>query len=434
VKNRRLTALVVPALVALVAAACGSSSNGSSSATTASGGAATTAAAGGAATTAAAAPTTAAGGAATTAAASGSATTAAAGGAATGEPIVFGLANMDTGALSFPGAGTAAQAAAKYINDTLGGINGRPLQLVACDMKNDPQAAAACGQKFANDSKADGVILTLAINAGPMYNALQSSGKPVIGGYGITPADNAPPNTYFYYAGGVFYPALADWIRSQPEIKTIAYIHGPDAASQSGADALKKDLGSAYKINEQIVAPGTADLAPAVQASGAATADLLLAFPTGSGGPLAQALKDVGAKPKKILSLESIVTPQELQKSPDLYTGWILANPAKIAAADPNDPDTKQLLDAVGGEANVQPFGEVGWGTTMSLYNVLKALPADQLNSQGIAKAIAAYKGPVVMGPKEISCPGEAPVTATCTKGLIFYNVLPGGKLQQTNG
>jgi branched-chain amino acid transport system substrate-binding protein len=420
VKNRRLTALVVPALVALVAAACGSSSNGSSSATTASGG-------GGAATTAAS------GGAATTAAAGGSATTAAAGGAATGEPIVFGLANMDTGAVSFPGAGSAAQAAAKYINDTLGGINGRPLQFVACDMKNDPQAAAACGQQFANDSKADGVLLTLAVNAGPLYNALQSSGKPIIGGYGISPADNAPPNTYFYYAGAVFYPALADWIKSQPDIHTIAYLHGPDAASQGGADALKKILGSSYDIKEQIVAPGTADLTPAIQASGAANADLLLAFPTGSGGPLAQALHDVGAKPKKILSLESIVTPQELQKSPDLYTGWILANPAKIAAADPNDPDTKQFLDAVGGEANVQPFGEVGWGTTMSLYNVLKSVPADQLNPQGIAAAIKDYKGPVVMGPKTISCPGDAPTTATCTKGLIFYNVQPGGKLAQAN-
>ena len=44
------------------------------------------------------------------------------------------------------------------------------------------------------------------------------------------------------------------------------------------------------------------------------------------------------------------------------------------------------------------------------------------------------YKGPVVMGPQTISCPGEAPVTATCTKGLIFYNVLEGGKLQQIPG
>ena len=61
----------------------------------------------------------------------------------------------------------------------------------------------------------------------------------VLGGYGISPADNAPPNTYFYFAGAVFYPALYDWISTQTGVKKIAYIHGPDAASQGVKRASK---------------------------------------------------------------------------------------------------------------------------------------------------------------------------------------------------
>ena len=358
-------------------------------------------------------------------------TTAESGGgeAASGEPLVFGLANMDTGAVAFPGAGAGAQAAATYINEELGGIQGRPLELVPCDMKNDPQAAAACGQQFANDSDTVGAILTLVTNGGPFYEALASTGKPVLGAYGISPADNAPANTYFYYAGGVFYPALYDWIAAQPDIETIAYFHGPDAASQGGADALKALLGDDYEVREQIVAPGTADLTPAVTAADPGTADLVLAFATGSGGPLAQAMQDLGAEPGQVLSLASVVTQEELANNPDLFTGWTLANPSKIAAADPDDPDTVPLLEAV--EAPVPPFTEPGWGITMTLYNVLQDLPADQLTPEGILAAIEGYTGPVVMGPESISCPGEEPVTATCTKGLIFYNVLEGGELEQ---
>ena len=353
-------------------------------------------------------------------------------GAASGDPLVFGLANMDTGAVAFPGAGQGAQAAATYINEELGGIQGRPLEFVPCDMKNDPQAAAACGQQFANDADAVGAVLTLVTNGGPFYEALQSSGKPVLGAYGISPADNAPANTYFYYAGAVFYPALYEWIASQPDIETIAYFHGPDAASQGGADALKALLGDDYEVREQIVAPGTADLTPAVTAADPGSADLVLAFATGSGGPLAQAMQDIGAEPGKVLSLASVVTQEELENNPDLFTGWILANPSKIAAADPNDPDAMPLLEAI--PAPVPPFTEPGWGITMSLYNVLKDLPADQLTPEGILAAIEAYQGPVSMGPESISCPGEAPTTATCADGLIFYNVNEGGQLEQVDG
>jgi ABC-type branched-subunit amino acid transport system substrate-binding protein len=120
-------AAVVLVVGALVVAACGSSSSSSKPAAT----------------------TVAAGGSATTKAATGAATTAAAGGAAAakGDPIkVMTEAPIDTNSTPYPNIREAAKVYAQYINDK-GGIKGRPLEVVFCDDKNDPNEAGNCARK-----------------------------------------------------------------------------------------------------------------------------------------------------------------------------------------------------------------------------------------------------------------------------------------------
>ena len=47
-------------------------------------------------------------------------------------PVTIGWVNQQGGGLAFPNATLGAQAAVKYINTRLGGINGHPLQLATC--------------------------------------------------------------------------------------------------------------------------------------------------------------------------------------------------------------------------------------------------------------------------------------------------------------
>ena len=44
----------------------------------------------------------------------------------------------------------------QYINDHLGGIDGHPLELVECFVKNAEEEGLACGQQFLNDDKING--------------------------------------------------------------------------------------------------------------------------------------------------------------------------------------------------------------------------------------------------------------------------------------
>lgn len=55
-------------------------------------------------------------------------------------------------------AANAARAAASYMNESIGGIGGRPVEIVTCDTWNDPVEEAECGATFVADAEMDFVI------------------------------------------------------------------------------------------------------------------------------------------------------------------------------------------------------------------------------------------------------------------------------------
>ncbi|MFN0027064.1 MAG: ABC transporter substrate-binding protein [Acidimicrobiales bacterium] len=74
-------------------------------------------------------------------------TAAGAGKAATGEPIkVMTEAPIDTSFTPYPNIRDAAKFYAQWVNEN-GGINGRPLEVIFCDDKNDPNEALNCARK-----------------------------------------------------------------------------------------------------------------------------------------------------------------------------------------------------------------------------------------------------------------------------------------------
>src|SRR4051794_3881515 len=60
---------------------------------------------------------------------------------ASGDPIVVGLLNIESGPVTFPEYREAAEVAVKYINDYKGGIGGRPVQLETCATDGQPSTS-----------------------------------------------------------------------------------------------------------------------------------------------------------------------------------------------------------------------------------------------------------------------------------------------------
>ncbi len=170
------TTIALAVTLMFVAAACGDDSD-SSAATTAGGGAATTAA--GAATTAAAETTTTV--------------------ELTGPPIKLMVMFEGTGAVATPEVTEGAKAAADAIN-AAGGIGGSPIELVECDLKNDPNAATACG----NQAVSEGVVAVVgpvSANAGQYFPILEKAQIPVVGNVPAAAADFTSVDSFPLYGG-----------------------------------------------------------------------------------------------------------------------------------------------------------------------------------------------------------------------------------------
>ena len=122
-------------------------------------------------------------------------------GEATGEPMKIGVQNLEGDPNgSFPEFSIAMQAAADYVNTELGGLGGRPIELVLCKSVVSPDDSQRC----ANELAADEVEMAIStINFfGNHFSIYQGSDIPVLVVTPITIADFTSEGVYAIGAGG----------------------------------------------------------------------------------------------------------------------------------------------------------------------------------------------------------------------------------------
>lgn len=115
----------------------------------------------------------------------------------TGTPITMGFLVPDSGVEANPQVLPAEQRGLAYVNDTLGGINGRPLNFVVCHSDGTPAKAVSCANQFVQD-KVVAVIDGFDRGVGSGLPIYKSAGIPVIGNVAQSPvADEDTSGTYF---------------------------------------------------------------------------------------------------------------------------------------------------------------------------------------------------------------------------------------------
>jgi len=144
-------------------------------------------------------------------------------GAASGKPFKVGYVSQDT---ILPEATVGAKAAVAYINAQLGGIGGRPIQLVECQIVT-PEDGQKCGTKLANDPDIKLVITgATTVGAKELYDAVQGKASVVIA--------NAFSTEEFVTAVGVSYTSglpgvfsgMATYIATDLKAKKVAVVLG----------------------------------------------------------------------------------------------------------------------------------------------------------------------------------------------------------------
>ncbi|GGZ76008.1 ABC transporter substrate-binding protein [Streptomyces bluensis] len=99
-----------------------------------------------------------------------------------------------TAATNEPGMPAMAKAYARWVNSR-GGINGRKLNVLTCNEKNDAVAAAKCARR-AVDAGVVAVVGSYSQHGRSFLSPLEAAGIPYIGGYGVTDDEFTSPLSY----------------------------------------------------------------------------------------------------------------------------------------------------------------------------------------------------------------------------------------------
>jgi branched-chain amino acid transport system substrate-binding protein len=346
---------------------------------------------------------------------------------------------MDEGQIPLPGLTDGAQAAVQYINNQLGGIDGRKVELVTCSVDSTPETNQQCGQKFANDPSLDMAMMGITTAGGPYYQALAPTSLPVLGIAPVTPADFvAPTNVVWYTSGGAgTYVALAK-IAGIVKAHTVAYLQLDNPGGQAGLTQFKeltKNMG--LDIKSVPVSQTATDVLPQVTQADAANADyVVVGVPNCL--PVAKALQTLGAK-GKVASVGSCFAAATIKSNPSLFEGWYdpsyVRSPLEGTGKN-SDMDTFLSNYPKYAKMSSNPVpsnAQDGWSGLLTLRNALQGLPAGQLdNKAAVLAALKSFHGPVVLGPQSLDCSGNNPsYTSVCTLDSVIEQVHDGSLVPQ---
>lgn len=185
-----------------------------------------------------------------------------------GDPIkIMVYGPFDAKGFSLPGAKTGPEAAVKKVNDA-GGINGRKLELIACNDDNDPNKAAGCARQ-AVEEKVVAAVGGLTQFEAQVVPVLEKAGIPVVG---AVPLSNFTSTSYFPLTGGgagSFF-GLAKALVDNPKCeKKVGVLIEDFAATQGAAQLFELGVASSGGTPTGVSkAPqGARDFAPAAEAA-----------------------------------------------------------------------------------------------------------------------------------------------------------------------
>jgi branched-chain amino acid transport system substrate-binding protein len=205
-------------------------------------------------------------------------------GQASGAPFTIGYANQES---LFPEATIGLDAAVKFANAELGGIDGHPIVVQKCTI-NVEEDGQSCGTQFANNPNIKAVLTgTLLVGAQGLYGALNGK-KPVLIGNGLTTTDFTTPAGYSFTTGAVgVVTGMAMYVADmyKPKPKKVAVMYGNNPSAQGAYQLLMLPVLKKAGINVagvQVADPGgtAAQVQTAIQNVGADSADVFITLTT----------------------------------------------------------------------------------------------------------------------------------------------------------
>jgi branched-chain amino acid transport system substrate-binding protein len=304
-------------------------------------------------------------------------------------PVRIGFVNQEALVGSFPEVRTAAEQAVAYVNTALGGVHGRPVQLVVCTTDSTPARSQACAAELVRQGV---VAVTLGVDYGSsaLYGPLAAAGIPVVGGVPRVLEDYQATDAHFFVGGSVVtLPALAEFATQTLHAKKVAVVYRDVATFESVARTLVVQPVQAAGAQASVVTVANTS-APRPRIPSGTDAVVALAD-AGDCAPLAQAVRTAvpGVPILVPTSCGSVAGVGALGVAGPLYVPSELVDPTAPAPSfDPRlGADLDRYRQAMGAAAT-GGFAPIAFAAVVNLSRL--AADADAPTADGIRARLAA--------------------------------------------
>ncbi len=371
-------------------------------------------------------------------------------GTPSGTPFKIGYANQEQ---LFPEATIGFDAAVKYANAELGGIDGHPITVDKCTITVE-EDGQSCGTRFANDATVKAVLTgTLLVGAQGLYAALNGK-KPVLIGNGLTTTDFTTTAGYSFTAGAVaVVTGMAMYVSDQftPKPKKVAVMYGNNPSAQGAYQLLMLPVLKKAGIQVagvQVTDPGgtAAQVQTAIQNVGADTADVFITLTT-QPECLAtyDAIRALNIHPTVVTSGLCFGTPmtKHIQAAGEkgvMPDGWYFGDygyhyyiPDAKSGMQTYIDKVKQYGTPAPGASTLEYTGFAGptFANVLTLVKFADTLGYGNTTTQSLFAQIRSFKGPMMLQVGPIDCghvtvAGQKLFVALCASqmGILLYKDL----------
>ena len=362
---------------------------------------------------------------------------------ATGKPLILGVVAPTQGPAAYPDAAFGAQAAQYYVNNSLNGISGRPIQLDICGGDGSPERQINCANGFVTD-KVPVVIDAYEPAVGAAVPILVAAKIPLVGtltGTGV--ADKQPYGNTFYFTGPTEVSALGAMSALRSLGKKKAVLALTDApASHVYIDTLVQPLAKKLGIDLTVLyVPGSGANWTVVAATEIASdpdAVGVVALPDDSCTALYQAVRRAGYKGTFFAGSCSKFVGQLKGEA----AGAIVVPRLYVIATRPHAPPKVQAeLDIF--KSSMEATGHGDQLTTRALWafagvvNTVKAMQRikGDVTSAAVVTALQSLVNESSFAGPPVTCDGKQwpGIASACTRKTLFLEVQPDGSLKPTS-
>lgn len=310
--------------------------------------------------------------------------------AGTGEPIKIGMINQENTPLgSFPELRLGAKAAVDFINAELGGVDGRPIELIPCITTFSVEKSRACAQDLVGQQVV-AVTGGIDITSNGSIPVLEQNQMPYVGGIPINFDEMRSPIS-FQFSGGVpgAFTAFAYDAATRLKAKKVAVTYG-DYASIKAA-GVDYGVGTLRKLGVTDVADlpfpvTTTDFLPVLTKANEGNPDaIILGAADTACAPAMKTARDLKITAKLYLVGSCAAPTIAQQVGEDAVDGKIF----NIEGPKGNDdPEAKLYFDVVAKYGDPQlpaaSAATISFRSVFNLYAALLAIGPDKITKPAI--------------------------------------------------